>query len=84
MYLKDLVTRYEHNPILTCADLKGSDAVFNAGACKYNGKYYLLVSTCRPGAPGNGKGSFSIREPRFGIVKKSDLPVRRSKQNTAG
>ncbi len=75
MILKDLVKRYEGNPILTAEDLPGSDAVFNAGAVKFQNKYILLVSTCTPGRPGNGRAihvaesddgyKFKIRKEAF-------------------
>jgi len=56
MFMKELVKRYEGNPLLTAGDLPGADAIFNAGAVKFNGKYLLLVSVSMPGAPSGRRG----------------------------
>jgi predicted GH43/DUF377 family glycosyl hydrolase len=53
--LTDLVKRHKGNPILTLDDAPGADAVFNPSAVKFNGKYLLLVSLSKPGAPGCGR-----------------------------
>lgn len=53
--LRDLVTRCEHNPILTPAHVPGSDAVFNCGATKSGDTTILLVSVSSPTGPGCGK-----------------------------
>jgi len=75
MALKDLMTRYEGNPILTFRDYPGAEAVFNCGATKFGDKYILLVSISSPGFPGCGKQvhvaesddgiNFTIREESF-------------------
>lgn len=63
MFMKELVKRYEGNPLLTAGDLPGADAIFNAGAVKFNGKYLLLVSVSMPGAPGNGRSIHVAESP---------------------
>lgn len=66
MYMTELVKRYEGNPLLTQKDLRGADAVFNAGAVKFKDKYLLLVSVSIPGKPGNGR-AIHVAESSDGI-----------------
>lgn len=66
MRLTELVRRYEGNPILTTKDLPGSEAVFNAGAVKFNGRYILLVSACIVGTSGVGR-NIHVAESTDGI-----------------
>lgn len=66
MYLTSLVKRYEGNPLLTQRNLSGADAVFNAGAVKFNDTYILLVSVSIPGKAGNGR-AIHIAESKNGI-----------------
>lgn len=66
MALTDLVKRHSGNPILTAADLPGSDAVFNCGATKFKDKYILLVSVSKPGAAGCGR-AIHVAESKDGF-----------------
>ena len=41
---RELVKRYENNPIITCADLPGAIQIYNAGTAKLGDDYVLLTS----------------------------------------
>ena len=53
--LQEFITRHPGNPILTPADVPGSDAVFNCGATRFGDEIVLLVSVSRPTGPGCGR-----------------------------
>lgn len=67
--------KYEKNPILTKDDIPyPCDAVYNAGAAKYNGKYILLLRTLLL----NGNSVFGLAESDDGcdfIVKPKPVMV---------
>jgi len=72
--LRDLMKRYEGNPILSPSDVPGADAVFNCGATKFGEKYILLPSISKPWLPGVGKAVY-VAESDDGInFKVADEP----------
>ena len=39
----EVIQRYEHNPILTAADVPGAHGVYNSGVCEYQGRYVMVM-----------------------------------------
>ncbi len=69
MKTANCITRYEKNPVLSAEDVPyDATQIFNAGICKWNGKYMMVFRNDVGAEPGNAK----VKWTNLGIARSDD------------